>query len=58
MLCTQVTPGSRLCHLPKPHGLLGKDRVLTCPCPPPSPGMEQLEGCHAGCVLEWEWILT
>lgn len=49
--CPGITLGSRICLLSRPHGLLGKERVLTCPHPLPSPGMEQLEGCHAGCVL-------
>lgn len=49
--CPGITLGSRICPFPRPHGFLGKERVLTCPHPLPSPGMEQLEGCHTGCVL-------
>lgn len=50
MPCPGITLGSRICPLPRLHGLLGKERLMTCPHPLPSPGMEQLEGCHAGCV--------
>lgn len=41
--CPGITPGSRICPLPRPHGLLGKERVLRRPDPPASPGIEQLE---------------
>lgn len=56
--CPGVTPGSRIGPLLRPHGLLGKEKVLTRTCPPPSPGMEQLESCRAGCVFGGEGILA
>lgn len=49
--CPGITPGRRIRPLSSSHGLLGKERVLTCLHHPPSPGMEQLEGHHAGCVV-------